>query len=54
MGLEQRLSKVYEKRHTDLVARRRQDVRDQADEATSNSNCILNIIYLKILMLIYK
>lgn len=36
--LEQRLFKLYKKRHTDLVTRRRQDVRDQADEVTSNSN----------------
>lgn len=38
VGLEQRLFKLYEKRRVDLIARRRQDVRDQADEATINSN----------------
>lgn len=38
MGLEQRVCKLYDKRRTDLLARRRQDVRDQADEASSNSN----------------
>lgn len=44
VGLEQRVSKLYEKRRLDLTGRRRQDVRDQADEATPNSN----IIYLLI------
>jgi len=38
MGLEQRLFKLYEKRRIDLVARRRQDIRDQADEVTSKRN----------------
>jgi len=38
VGLEQRISKMYEKRRTDLVARRRQDVRDQAEESSTNSN----------------
>lgn len=51
MGLEQRLSKLYEKRRTDLTVRRRQDVRDQADEAASNnSNDLINERYLKILI----
>lgn len=36
VGLEQRISKMYEKRRTDLVARRRQDVRDQAEESSTN------------------
>ncbi|VVC35828.1 Hypothetical protein CINCED_3A011863 [Cinara cedri] len=36
VGLEQRVCKLYEKRRTDLLNRRRQDVRDQADEASSN------------------
>lgn len=40
VGLEQRLSKLYEKKRTDLTARRRQDVRDQADEASSLSNLV--------------
>lgn len=38
MGLEQRVCKLYEKRRMDLLTRRRQDVRDQADEASTNSN----------------
>ncbi|KAE9544711.1 hypothetical protein AGLY_000253 [Aphis glycines] len=36
VGLEQRISKLYEKRRLDLVARRRQDVRDQAEESSTN------------------
>ncbi|KAL4143140.1 hypothetical protein QTP88_005504 [Uroleucon formosanum] len=36
VGLEQRISKMYEKRRTDLLARRRQDVRDQAEESSTN------------------
>lgn len=45
MGLEQRVCKLYEKRRTDLITRRRQDVRDQADEAAPNSN-LKNILLL--------
>lgn len=44
VGLEQRLFKMYDKRRLDLVTRRRQDVRDQADEVTSNSNSLLLIL----------
>ncbi|XP_050428525.1 PAX3- and PAX7-binding protein 1 isoform X2 [Adelges cooleyi] len=36
--LEQRLSSAYEKRRSDLLSRRRLDVRDQADEAMPTSN----------------
>ncbi|XP_050526915.1 PAX3- and PAX7-binding protein 1 [Daktulosphaira vitifoliae] len=36
--LEQRLSSIFEKRRNDLISRRRQDVRDQADEAMPPSN----------------
>jgi len=43
VGLEQRLSKMYEKRRTDLLARRRQDVRDQAEESSTNSNYLLTL-----------